>query len=68
MEYRSIQLGIRGKYVQQYVNDWIVKINDITEYVTTLKEKIDIGCDMTLELPKGKEYRIKYNEIDNKEL
>ncbi|MGN0437593.1 MAG: DUF4291 domain-containing protein [Lachnospiraceae bacterium] len=68
LEYRSIQLGIRGKYVQQYVNNWIVKIKDITEYVTTLKEKIDIGCDVTLELPKEKEYRIKYNEIDNKEL
>ena len=60
LEYRSIQLGIRGKYVEQYVKDWIVQINDITEYVIALKEKIDRGCDVTCELPKEREYRIKY--------
>lgn len=60
LEYRSIQLGIRGKYVEQYVEDWIVQINDITDYVITLKEKINRGYDVTLELPKEREYRIKY--------
>jgi len=36
MSYRSIQLGIRNNAVKEYVNDWIVQIEDITPYVKEL--------------------------------
>ena len=33
LEYRSIQLGLRRQAVESYVKDWIVGIEDITDYV-----------------------------------
>jgi len=32
LEYRSIQIGLTGTAVYKYVNEWIVGIEDITEY------------------------------------
>ena len=40
---RSIQLGIRGEAVVKYVNEWIVKITDITDEVKRIKQSIDNG-------------------------
>ena len=41
LTYRSIQLGLRGNAVRKYVDEWIVTITDITDYVKDLKEKIE---------------------------
>jgi len=38
---RSIQLGIRGEAVVKYVNEWIVKITDITDDVKRIKKSIE---------------------------
>lgn len=46
--YRSIQLGLRGEAVRKYVNEWIVYITDITEYVKELEEKKSKGIDISL--------------------
>lgn len=62
LNYRSIQLGIRGKAVQQYVNDWIVKITDITEYVKELNEKKKAGEDISDLMPKEKVYPLEIKE------
>ena len=56
LEYRSIQLGLRGKAVHSYVNDWIVRLEDITEYVKELKDKRDKGVDISPLLPQEKIY------------
>lgn len=32
LEYRAIQIGLTGIAVQHYIQDWIVKITDITEH------------------------------------
>ena len=53
---RSLQLGIRNEMLRQYVYEATVQIEDITEYVKMLKEKIDNGVDVTEELPKEKLY------------
>ena len=53
---RSVQLGIRGKYVKQYVNEWIITITDITNYVYQLKEKIDHHIDTISDYPDEKLY------------
>lgn len=59
LDYRSIQLGLRGNALYQYVNDWIVEIEDITEYVKKLDEKKRNGKDILEELPKEKIYHIE---------
>lgn len=56
LEYRSIQLGLRGQAVVDYVNDWIVSITDITDYVKELDEQRKAGVDITKQLPQEKIY------------
>lgn len=58
LNYRSIQLGIRGSALHKYVNDWIVKITDITEYVENLRIQIENKIDIKSQLPEEKVYRI----------
>ncbi len=57
-KYRSIQLGLRGEAVYNYVNDWIVKITDITDYVVELNQKRNAGVDITGMLPAEKVYEL----------
>ena len=56
---RSIQLGIRGEAVVKYVNEWIVKITDITDEVKRIKQSIDNGTFKESFLPEEKEYIIR---------
>ena len=58
LEYRSIQLGLRGQAVYSYVHDWIVRLEDITDYVKELKEKRDLGVDIIPLLPPEEIYDI----------
>lgn len=58
LEYRSIQLGLRGAAVQKYVNDWIVSIEDITEYVKKLREQKSRGMDINSLLPTERIYNV----------
>lgn len=56
LEYRSIQLGLRGQAVESYVKDWIVGIEDITYYVKELDAMRKDGEDITERLPKEQIY------------
>ena len=61
LPYRSIQLGLRRDAVYQYVNEWIVNITDITEYVAELREKKKAGVSILELLPPEKVYQMKEN-------
>lgn len=56
LNYRSIQLGLRGKAVLKYVNDWIISIENITYLVKSLDEKRNNNIDISSELPEEKLY------------
>jgi len=56
--HRSLQLGIRGKAVEHYVNDWIVRITDITDYAVRLREMRDSGQDISSLLPEERPYSL----------
>ena len=58
LKYRSIQLGLRGQAVYSYVQDWIVRLEDITDYVKELREKKDLGEDIVPLLPEERVYGI----------
>ena len=58
LEYRSIQLGLRGQAVYSYVHDWIIKLEDITDYVKELNAMKNSGADIRPLLPQEKVYRI----------
>ena len=56
LPYRSIQLGLRGKAVYNYVNNWIVHIADITGYVQDLLAKRDSHISIDGLLPPERVY------------
>ncbi|MDE6005212.1 MAG: DUF4291 domain-containing protein [Oscillospiraceae bacterium] len=56
LDYRSIQIGLRGQAVKDYVQDWIVNIQDITEFVIDLRNKKQNGLDISDLLPQEKIY------------
>lgn len=56
LEYRSIQLGLRGDALKRYVNEWIVEITDITDDVRMLYKLNCEKKDITDLLPKEKVY------------
>ena len=64
LEYRSIQLGLRGGAVYSYVHDWIIKLEDITDYVKELNAKRNSGADIKPLLPQEKIYRISESALD----
>lgn len=53
---RAVQLGLRGKTVEKYINEWIVSITDITAHVKYLKSLRDSGKLTPDKLPYEKEY------------
>lgn len=58
LDHRSIQLGLRGDAVRKYVNEWIVKITDITDYVNDLREQKESGKDIQSQLPEERIYTV----------
>ena len=61
LDYRSIQLGLRGDAVKSYVNEWIVAVTDITDYVIDLRERIAAKEDVTALLPAERVYPVIAN-------
>lgn len=57
LSYRSLQLGLRGKAVEEYVHDWIVKVTDITDYVNELNALRINNGDISDRLPKEMVYK-----------
>lgn len=55
LDYRSMQLGLRGEAVKKYVKDWIVTI---TDYVNELNAKKRLGEDISPLLPKEQVYTV----------
>ena len=55
----AIQLGLKGEMVKKYINDWIVKITDITEFVVTTHVSIEKRTFNESILPQEKEYWIQ---------
>ena len=58
LSYRSLQLGLRGKAVEEYVHDWIVKVTDITDYVNDLNALRINNEDISDRLPKEMVYKM----------
>jgi len=61
MNYRTIQIGLRGEAVKRYVNEWIVDIQDMTSQVNHIynlisKNKIEEARN---NLPVEDEYLLK---------
>ncbi len=58
LDYRSIQIGLKDDLVSSYINDWIVKITDITEDVKKIYNELDRYHGNHPLLPMEKEFEI----------
>ena len=64
LDYRSIQIGLSGESVSKYVNEWIVKIEDITErcrqiHTAILNQRVSDSEIQTL-LPEERTYSVDF--------
>ena len=59
LPYRSLQMGLRGEAVRSYVSDWIVNVEDITDWVRSLDEMRNQKIDISSMLPIEKLYSIE---------
>lgn len=55
---RAIQLGLKGNMVTSYIEDWIVKITDITDTVIEMRESIKSKTFEKSMLPIEHEYSL----------
>ena len=63
LPYRSIQLGLRGAAVGSYVNEWIVRLSYITEYVERLRAQKEAGVPIAGLLPPERPYPVAEEEL-----
>ncbi|OCQ97171.1 hypothetical protein BCD64_16585 [Nostoc sp. MBR 210] len=65
LERRAIQLGLRGQVLAAYAKDWIVKIEDISDFVK--QQRQNLNFDYTeLITPQEKVYPVFDSEIQKK--
>lgn len=56
LSYRSVQIGLKGTMVKEYVNHWIVSIEDMTPKVREMKERIQKKLSIDELLPQEEIY------------
>jgi len=60
---RAIQLGLRGEILRQYAREWIVSIEDITEFVHEQRECLEQRGKQALVMPQEVVYPISTREV-----
>jgi hypothetical protein len=63
IERRAIQLGLRGPTLEQYAHDWIIDIEDISDFVREQREHMLARDYSQLLIPQEREYRTHYQHI-----
>jgi hypothetical protein len=48
LERRAIQLGLRGQVLAAYAKDWIMNIEDISDFVKTQRQNIKSDCEQLI--------------------
>lgn len=54
---RAIQLGLQGEFLKKYGRDWIVRIEDITDFVT--EQRSHLGHLNDLKTPRERVYPVQ---------
>lgn len=58
LERKAIQLGLRGESLQKYVNEWIIEIEDISDFVSDQRELVNEKQLHLLQVPDEKVYSL----------
>lgn len=63
VERRAIQLGLRGEKLERYAREWIVEIEDISDFVTLQREHAQAGGYENLETPREEVYPVINSDV-----
>lgn len=63
LERKAIQLGLKGKVLEQFHSDWILKIEDITQFVKR-QHQIFQNDISKLEVPKERVIKLNDSELE----
>lgn len=66
LERRAIQIGISGKMLEQFGTEWIVSIEDITDFVRLQKQRLDAGNMEDFQVIEEQAIKINNTEIARK--
>ncbi len=66
-ERKAIQLGLKGSILKKFCTEWIIKIDDVTDFVKTEYAKVQSGNTDDLNIPFEEIVSIK-NETVNKRI
>ena len=58
LERRAVQLGLRGEFLARYAQEWIVGIEDITEFVISQHQNVQAGDMSQLMTPREEVYSV----------
>ena len=59
---RAIQLGLRDQTLQKFLHEWIVRIDDVTEFVEEQRQFVDAKKLDLLYVPVERVYIITNND------
>ena len=58
LEHRALQLGIRGSVVKNYVNNWILGIEEVTQLARDIQNVVKSKSKHLPEIPEEKAYQV----------
>ncbi len=58
LEHRALQLGIRGSVVHNYVNTWILEIEEVTELAHHIRDAVNNKLQKIPDVPQEKVYQV----------
>jgi hypothetical protein len=58
LDRRALQIGIQGSMVQEYVRNWIIRIEDVTELAHAIKTAIERGIEKMPLTPQEYVYEV----------
>jgi len=66
MQRRAIQLGLRNDILRKFSNEWIISIDDITEFVSEQYELIKLNKLDEVKTPVEYVYELDDNSLKEK--
>ena len=58
LDRRAIQIGIRGRTVERYVNNWIIGLEEVTRLAKEIQSAVTEGKGQLPEVPVETEYAV----------
>ena len=62
-ERRAIQLGLRGEFLRRYAREWILDIEDVSDFVAEQRANLQAGREHQLVTPREEAYPVAETSV-----